>query len=62
MVLGENNGPALVATIWPIAIVSGTVLGLRIFAKISRGRYIWWDGVFFTEALDRFLLLRLSEL
>ena len=46
MVLDENNGPALVVTIWPITIASGTVLGLRIFAKISRGRYIWWDGMF----------------
>ncbi|RYO78841.1 hypothetical protein DL766_006806 [Monosporascus sp. MC13-8B] len=40
----RNNGPKLIAALWPIAITSGIVLGLRIFAKISRGRYIWWDG------------------
>ncbi|RYO96710.1 hypothetical protein DL765_011510 [Monosporascus sp. GIB2] len=39
-----NNGPKLIAALWPITITSGIVLGLRIFAKISRGRYIWWDG------------------
>ncbi|RYP63258.1 hypothetical protein DL769_007021 [Monosporascus sp. CRB-8-3] len=41
----ESNGPKLMAALWPIAISSGIVLGLRIFAKISRGRYIWWDDI-----------------
>ncbi|RYP63281.1 hypothetical protein DL771_009352 [Monosporascus sp. 5C6A] len=49
----ENNGPKLMAALWPIATTSGIVFGLRIFAKLSRGRYIWWDDIvmLFSQAL-----------
>lgn len=40
----QGNGGKLLGSLWPIVVTSGTVLALRIFAKVSRGRLIWWDG------------------
>ncbi|ORY65505.1 uncharacterized protein BCR38DRAFT_198787 [Pseudomassariella vexata] len=39
------NATVLCGSVWPIAFISGAVLGLRIYAKISRGRRLLSDDL-----------------
>ncbi|KAI1506463.1 hypothetical protein F5X99DRAFT_3585 [Biscogniauxia marginata] len=41
--MAADNGLALAASLWTISVVSGAILGLRLVAKLIRGRHLWWD-------------------
>ena len=40
---GPNFGPLLNLCIWTLSSASTGFLGLRIWAKIQRGRALWYD-------------------
>ncbi|KAK7932065.1 hypothetical protein PG985_002777 [Apiospora marii] len=39
----DDRGPLIDGVSWGLAAFSGTVLGLRVYAKLSRHRGLWWD-------------------
>ena len=39
----EDNGKATLIVIWTLLVISGIFLGLRIYAKLWRGRHLWYD-------------------
>ncbi|SPO06773.1 uncharacterized protein DNG_09467 [Cephalotrichum gorgonifer] len=41
-----DYGPLLKGSIWFMTAMSTTFLGLRVFAKLSRHRPLWWDDGF----------------
>ncbi|KAI1341759.1 hypothetical protein F5Y15DRAFT_346624, partial [Xylariaceae sp. FL0016] len=41
--VAQNNGLALSSSLWVISLISGIVLSLRVLAKMTRGRSLWWD-------------------
>ncbi|PKS08085.1 hypothetical protein jhhlp_005360 [Lomentospora prolificans] len=41
-----DYSPMLEGSIWSMTIVSGLFLGLRVFAKVSQKRSLWWDDHF----------------
>lgn len=41
--LAENNGPMMLAVVWPLFSVAGLFIGVRFYAKYWRGRKPWWD-------------------
>jgi hypothetical protein len=45
----DNAGPKLNAVIWVLTALSGFVLGLRIYCRVSR-RSFWFDDVFLIAA------------
>ncbi|VUC28923.1 unnamed protein product [Clonostachys rosea] len=38
-----SKRPGLVATFWILAVVSGMMMGLRLYCKVWRSRGLWWD-------------------
>ena len=41
--LEEDKGKTLLIVEWVLVVVSAAFLSLRVFAKISRGRRMWYD-------------------
>lgn len=39
----ENHGPQLNGLVWFLTAISVLFLGLRVYAKLWRGRRLWWD-------------------
>ncbi|KAK4167904.1 hypothetical protein QBC43DRAFT_125813 [Cladorrhinum sp. PSN259] len=39
----QDNGRATLVVLWILLVVSGIFLGLRVYAKVWRGRYLWYD-------------------
>jgi hypothetical protein len=39
----EDHGPEIVGVTWLLCILSGIFLGLRLYAKLSRHKGLWWD-------------------
>lgn len=46
----DNAGPKLNAIIWILTALSGCVLGLRIYCRLSRRKGLWWDDGFLIAA------------
>ncbi|KAK8053102.1 hypothetical protein PG996_012403 [Apiospora saccharicola] len=41
--MADDRGPLIDGVSWGLVSLSGTVLGLRVYAKLSRHRGLWWD-------------------
>ena len=41
-----NYAPMLLWAIWVLTIVSGLLLGLRVYCRLTRNRALWWDDYF----------------
>ncbi|KAK7976875.1 hypothetical protein PG989_015338 [Apiospora arundinis] len=41
--MADDRGPLINGVSWTLAAFSGVVLGLRVYAKLSRHRGLWWD-------------------
>ncbi len=41
-----NYAPLLLWSIWVLTIVSAVFLALRVYAKLTRRRSLWWDDYF----------------
>ncbi|KAK4444825.1 hypothetical protein QBC34DRAFT_498002 [Podospora aff. communis PSN243] len=39
----DDRGPALVATSWSLTCLAAIFLGLRVYCKMIRHRFLWWD-------------------
>ncbi|OBT94144.1 hypothetical protein VE01_06965 [Pseudogymnoascus verrucosus] len=39
----NDLGPYLNRSIWILAVLAGTLLGLRLYSKLYRHRSLWWD-------------------
>jgi hypothetical protein len=38
-----SKRPGLIVTFWILAVVSGMMMGLRLYCKVWRSRGLWWD-------------------
>ncbi|KAF2194095.1 hypothetical protein K469DRAFT_727512 [Zopfia rhizophila CBS 207.26] len=52
-----DNGPLIVNVTWVLCLFSGSVLGLRIYAKLSRRHSLWWDDYILIFSHPQVLLL-----
>ncbi|KAK8044234.1 hypothetical protein PG993_004258 [Apiospora rasikravindrae] len=41
--MADNRGPLIDSVSWALVSLSGAILGLRVYAKLSRHRGLWWD-------------------
>ena len=41
-----NYASRLLWAIWAFTVASAVFLALRIYCKLSRGRFLWWDDHF----------------
>lgn len=46
----DNAGPKLNAIIWTLTALSGMILGLRVYCRLSRRKGLWWDDGFLIAA------------
>jgi hypothetical protein len=46
----DNAGPKLNAVVWTLTALSGLVLGLRVYCRLSRRKGLWWDDGFLIAA------------
>ncbi len=46
----DNAGSKLNGIIWTLTALSGLVLGLRIYCRLSRRKGLWWDDGFLIAA------------
>jgi hypothetical protein len=49
----DNAGPKLNGVIWSLTALSGLVLGLRVYCRLSRRKGLWWDDGFLIAAWVR---------
>ncbi|KAK7943494.1 uncharacterized protein PG986_012607 [Apiospora aurea] len=41
--MADDRGPLIDGVSWGLVSLSGAILGLRVYAKLSRHRGLWWD-------------------
>ncbi|KAK8085651.1 hypothetical protein PG997_006922 [Apiospora hydei] len=41
--MADDRGPLIDGVSWGLVSLSGAILGLRVYAKLSRNRGLWWD-------------------
>ena len=46
----DNAGPKLNAVIWTLTAISGLILCLRIYCRVTRRKGLWWDDAFLIAA------------
>ncbi|KAK4249010.1 hypothetical protein C7999DRAFT_39861 [Corynascus novoguineensis] len=46
----DNAGPKLNTVIWTLTAVSGLILCLRIYCRVTRRKGLWWDDAFLIAA------------
>ena len=46
----DNAGPKLNGVIWALTALSGLILGLRVYCRLSRRKGLWWDDGFLIAA------------
>lgn len=44
------KGVTIIAVLWCFMGLSGTFLGLRLYSKLMRSRWLWWDDYFIIVA------------
>lgn len=49
----SDLGPYLNHSIWVLAALAGTLLGLRLYSKLYRHRSLWWDDYILITAWVR---------
>jgi len=39
----DDYGPRILTAVWLVGVLSGVVLGLRLYCKVKRSRQAWYD-------------------
>jgi hypothetical protein len=39
----DSYGPRILAACWLVEILSGIIIGLRVYCKLKRSRALWYD-------------------